>query len=54
MHRGIECIRKGKALAVLNVLHWSDGAMHVWAVSDLEAAELDRFGDLWRKGALPR
>ena len=22
-HRGIECIRKGKVLAVLNVLHWS-------------------------------
>jgi len=34
-----------------NLVHWSDGSMQVWAVSDLEAAELERFGAAWR-GAL--
>ena len=31
-----------------NVLHWSDGAMQVWLVSDLEIAELERLGQAWR------
>lgn len=31
-----------------NLLHWSDGSMQVWLVSDVEAAELDRFGQAWR------
>jgi anti-sigma factor RsiW len=31
-----------------NLLHWDDGAMQVWAVSDLDAAELERFGQAWR------
>ncbi len=31
-----------------NVLHWSDGAMQVWVVSDVEAADLDQFGAAWR------
>ena len=30
-----------------NVLHWSDGAMQVWAVSDAERAELERFAAVW-------
>ena len=30
-----------------NVLHWSDGAMQYWAVSDLERAEMNRFTQLW-------
>lgn len=31
-----------------NLLHWSDGSMQYWLVSDLEAAELERFAQLWR------
>ena len=31
-----------------NVLHWSDGSMQVWLVSDLEIAELERMGLAWR------
>ena len=32
-----------------NVLHWADGSMQYWAVSDLERAQLERFGQLWRE-----
>jgi anti-sigma factor RsiW len=31
-----------------NLLHWSDGGMTVWAVSDLNAGELGHFEDLFR------
>jgi anti-sigma factor RsiW len=31
-----------------NVLHWNEGGMQLWVVSDVEAAELDRFGQAWR------
>jgi len=31
-----------------SVLHWSDGAMQVWAVTDAERAELERFAAAWR------
>jgi len=31
-----------------NVLHWSDGTMQFWAVSDVDGAELERFGTAWR------
>jgi len=31
-----------------NIVHWSDGVMQYWAVSDMEAGELERFGQLWR------
>jgi len=37
-------MRKG-----FNVLHWSDGSMQYWAVSDLERAEMERFARLWRE-----
>jgi anti-sigma factor RsiW len=30
-----------------NLLHWADGAMQVWAVSDLERSEMERFAALW-------
>jgi anti-sigma factor RsiW len=29
-----------------NVMHWADGSMQYWAVSDLERAELERFAQL--------
>lgn len=32
-----------------NIAHWSDGVMDVWAISDVEAAELERFGQAWAK-----
>ena len=35
-------LRKG-----FNVLHWADGSMQYWAVSDLERAEMERFARLW-------
>ena len=31
-----------------NVVHWADGAMQYWAVSDVERAQLDQFAALWR------
>ena len=31
-----------------NVLHWGDGSMQVWAVSDVEGAELQRFAAAWQ------
>jgi len=31
-----------------NLLHWSDGAMQVWVVSDAERATLQAFGQAWR------
>ncbi|HTT13298.1 MAG TPA: anti-sigma factor [Burkholderiaceae bacterium] len=31
-----------------NLLHWADGSMQYWAVSDVEAAELERFAQLWQ------
>lgn len=37
-------VRKG-----FNVLHWADGSMQYWLVSDLERAQLERFGQLWRE-----
>jgi anti-sigma factor RsiW len=37
-----------------NLLHWNDGAMQIWAVSDLEAGELERFGQAWRTRVVTR
>jgi len=34
-----------------NVLHWAEGSMQVWAVSDLERAEMERFAQAWREQA---
>jgi anti-sigma factor RsiW len=34
-----------------NLVHWGDGAMQYWAVSDLDGAELERFGAAWRAAA---
>lgn len=31
-----------------NIVHWSDGAMQYWAVSDVERPQLDLFTALWR------
>jgi anti-sigma factor RsiW len=34
-----------------NVLHWADGSMQYWAVSDLDRTELERFARLWQARA---
>ena len=39
----LRTLRKG-----FNVLHWADGSMQYWAVSDLERAEIERFAQLWQ------
>jgi anti-sigma factor RsiW len=38
----LRSMRKG-----FNVLHWADGSMQYWAVSDLERTEMERFAQLW-------
>ena len=42
----LRSVRKG-----FNVLHWADGSMQYWAVSDLERAEMERFAQAWRQQA---
>ena len=32
-----------------NIVHWRDGGMALWAVSDLEAAQLREFAQDWRR-----
>ena len=32
-----------------NLLHWDDGKMQIWLVSDVDAAELNRFSQAWRE-----
>src|SRR6266850_522706 len=36
-----------------NLVHWSDGGMTFWAVSDLNAAELHQFAELFRAESSP-
>jgi anti-sigma factor RsiW len=31
-----------------NLMHWGDGSMQVWVVSDLDSGEIERFGEAWR------
>ena len=37
-----------------NVLHWTDGTMAYWAVSDVEHAELERFQQRWMREVAAR
>ena len=39
-----QSIRRG-----FNLVHWDDGAMQVWLVSDVEAVALNRFSQVWRE-----
>ena len=39
-------LRKG-----FNLLRWDDGIMQIWLVSDVDAKELYRFSQVWRKQA---
>jgi anti-sigma factor RsiW len=32
-----------------NIVHWTEGGMALWAVSDLEAAQLKEFAEAWRR-----
>ena len=40
----VRTVRKG-----FNVMHWADGSMQYWAVSDLERSEMERFAQLWQE-----
>lgn len=40
----LRTVRRG-----FNVLHWADGSMQYWAVSDVERARIERFAQLWRE-----
>ena len=40
----VHSVRRG-----FNVLHWADGSMQYWAVSDLERSEMERFTQLWQQ-----
>lgn len=31
-----------------NIIHWSDGVMQIWAITDADPSELERFGLEWR------
>ena len=39
-------LRKG-----FNVMHWADGSMQYWAVSELERSEIESFARLWQAQA---
>ena len=45
----VRTVRKG-----FNVLHWADGSMQYWAVSDLEKGEMEHFTQLWLGQAAKR
>jgi anti-sigma factor RsiW len=34
-----------------NVVHWADGSMQYWAVSDMDREEIESFTRLWRQRA---
>lgn len=34
-----------------NVVHWADGSMQYWAVSDMDRAEIEAFARAWRQRA---
>ncbi|HWH84182.1 MAG TPA: anti-sigma factor [Burkholderiaceae bacterium] len=42
----VRSVRKG-----FNVLHWADGSMQYWAVSDLDRVEMERFSQRWLEQA---
>jgi anti-sigma factor RsiW len=37
------------AIQGYNVVHWTEGGMNFWAVSDVERNQLDDFANLWKK-----
>lgn len=42
----VRSLRRG-----FNVVHWADGSMQYWAVSDMDAGEIQNFAQLWRERA---
>jgi anti-sigma factor RsiW len=45
-----QAVSPRKAIKGYNVLQWSEDEVHYWAVSDLNAAELQTFASLFRAG----
>jgi anti-sigma factor RsiW len=39
---------RAEQLRGFHLVHWSDGTLQTWLVSDMDAAELTRFSQLWR------
>ena len=37
-----------------NVVHWADGSMQYWAVSDMDQEEIETFARLWQERAAAR
>ena len=42
----VRSVRRG-----FNVVHWADGSMQYWAVSDMDREEIDAFTRLWQQRA---
>jgi anti-sigma factor RsiW len=45
-HAPVRSLRRG-----FNVVHWADGSMQYWAVSDMDAGEIENFALQWRERA---
>jgi anti-sigma factor RsiW len=45
----VRSLRRG-----FNVVHWADGSMQYWAVSDMDAGEIENFARQWRERAAAR
>jgi anti-sigma factor RsiW len=45
----VRSVRRG-----FNVVHWADGSMQYWAVSDMDQEEIDTFARLWQGRAATR
>jgi anti-sigma factor RsiW len=44
----VRSVRRG-----FNVVHWADGSMQYWAVSDMDHEEVETFARLWKQRAAP-
>jgi anti-sigma factor RsiW len=45
----VRSVRRG-----FNVVHWADGSMQYWAVSDMDRGEIETFTRLWQERAVAR
>jgi anti-sigma factor RsiW len=48
MPTGTEVSAKRLQQRGFNIVRWSDGVMQIWAVTDADASELERFETAWR------
>jgi anti-sigma factor RsiW len=45
----VRSVRRG-----FNVVHWADGSMQYWAVSDMDRDEIEAFARRWQERAASR